>query len=44
MAYLEKSPEAREGQSMFIKYAQVFDEIRSDSRFVALERRVGLEP
>ena len=44
IAYLEKSAEAKEGQIMFIKYAQAFDEIRSDSRFVALERRVGLEP
>ena len=43
IAYLEKSAEAKEGQITFIKYAQAFDEIRSDQRFVALEKRVGLE-
>ena len=43
IAYLEKSAEAKEGQITFIKYAQAFDEIRSDPRFIALEKRVGLD-
>jgi TolB-like protein len=44
IGYLEKSADAKEGQITFIKYAQAFDGIRSDPRFVALEKRVGLEP
>ena len=43
IAYLEKSADAKEGQIMYIKYAQAFDEIRSAPRFIALEKRVGLD-
>jgi TolB-like protein/Tfp pilus assembly protein PilF len=41
--YLEKSANAREGQILYLKYEPVFDEIRTDPRYIALERRVGLE-
>ena len=40
---LERSAEAREGQIFYIKYDAVFDGIRADSRFGALEKRLGLE-
>jgi hypothetical protein len=43
IAHLEKSADAKEGQIMYIEYVQVFDEIRADPRFVALEKRIGLE-
>jgi len=43
LAYLEKSAEAREGQIFYIKYDPAFDEIRSDPRFLVLEKKVGLE-
>ncbi len=42
LAWLAKSADAREGQIMYLRYEPVFDEIRSDPRYVALERRVGL--
>lgn len=42
IAYLEKSAEAREGQIFYLKYDPIFDEIRSDPGFVAIEKRVGL--
>lgn len=44
ISYLQKSADAREGQILYIKYEPFFDGIRSDSRFVALEKRVGLQP
>jgi hypothetical protein len=44
LAYLERSAEAREGQILYLKYEPVFDEIRSDPRYVELERRTGLAP
>jgi serine/threonine-protein kinase len=43
LGYLEKSAEAREGQIFYIKYDPAFDEIRSDPRFIVLEKKVGLE-
>jgi len=34
---------AREGQILYLKYEPVFDGIRADPRYAALERMVGLE-
>jgi len=42
LSYLQKSAELREPQVLYIKTDPVFDEIRSDPRFVALEKKVGL--
>jgi tetratricopeptide (TPR) repeat protein len=44
LAFLEKSAEAREGQILYLKYDPLFDGIRSDARFISLEKRVGLDP
>ncbi len=41
--YLEKSAAAREGQIFYIERDPAFDEIRSDPRFIALEKRIGVE-
>jgi Flp pilus assembly protein TadD len=38
---LEKSAEAREGQILYIPYDPAFDSIRSDARFIALEKKIG---
>ena len=42
IAQLTKSADAREGQILYLKYDPFFDEIRTDPRYVALEKRVGL--
>ena len=42
IAYLQKSAEMREPQILFLKIEYAFDELRSDPRFLALERRLGL--
>jgi serine/threonine-protein kinase len=42
--FLEKSAAAKEGQILYLKYEPFFDGIRSDVRYIALEKRVGLEP
>jgi TolB-like protein len=42
IAELSKAADAHEGQILYIKYDPFFDEIRSDPRYVALEKRVGL--
>jgi TolB-like protein/Flp pilus assembly protein TadD len=43
VSWLEKSAEAKEGQILYLKYEPFFDGIRSDPRYIALEKRVGLE-
>ncbi|HEY1805872.1 MAG TPA: hypothetical protein VGG45_15475 [Terracidiphilus sp.] len=40
---LEKCADQHEGQILYIKYDPFFDGIRNDPRYVALEKRVGLE-
>jgi TolB-like protein/Tfp pilus assembly protein PilF len=42
MPYLEKSAELREPRLMMLRYDRVFESIRQDARFIALERRLGL--
>lgn len=45
LSFLEKSADAREMTILYLKYEPLFDdEIRSDPRYKALERRVGLIP
>jgi Tfp pilus assembly protein PilF len=42
MSQLQKSAELREPVLMALKVDRVFDSIRQDPRFIALERRLGL--
>ncbi len=42
IAQLRKSADADEEQILYLKYDPFFDEIRSDPRYVAIEKRVGL--
>jgi TolB-like protein/Tfp pilus assembly protein PilF len=42
IASLNRSADAHEGQILYIRYDPFFDEIRSDPRYVAIEKRVGL--
>lgn len=41
-SFLEKSAGAKEGQILYLKYEPLFDGIRTDPRFLALEKKVGL--
>ncbi|HLK49306.1 MAG TPA: hypothetical protein VKT49_14290, partial [Bryobacteraceae bacterium] len=41
--YLSQSMAAKEGQILYIKYDPIFDGIRSDPRFRAMEQRAGLD-
>ena len=40
---LGKSADAREGQIFYISYDPAFDGIRNDSRFIGIEKRIGLK-
>jgi TolB-like protein len=42
LSWLERSAGRREMQLLYLKYDPAFDGMRSDPRYVALERRVGL--
>jgi tetratricopeptide (TPR) repeat protein len=44
LSYVEKSVNVHEAQATYLKVEPLFDTIRSDPRFVAQERRVGLLP
>jgi TolB-like protein len=44
LSYIAKSVDAHEGQATYLKVEPLFDSIRSDPRFVAQEKRVGLLP
>jgi TolB-like protein/Tfp pilus assembly protein PilF len=44
ISYLEKSADSREPQILYLLEEPIFDEIRTDSRYVVLEKRVGLSP
>ena len=40
---LERSADAREGQILYVRLEPAFDKLRADSRYRALEQRVGLD-
>jgi tetratricopeptide (TPR) repeat protein len=42
MEYLEKSAEARESVILYLEIDTLFDPVRKDPRFLALEKKVGL--
>lgn len=42
LSYVEKSVDAHEGQATYLKVEPLFDSIRTDPRFIAQEKRVGL--
>jgi Tfp pilus assembly protein PilF len=42
LSWLERSAARKEMQILYLKYDAAFDSIRSEPRYVALERRVGL--
>jgi TolB-like protein/DNA-binding winged helix-turn-helix (wHTH) protein/Tfp pilus assembly protein PilF len=44
MSYLQQSAEIREPQVPYIKVDPIFDPIRSDPRYQALEQKIGLLP
>jgi TolB-like protein len=44
LALLEKSAARKEMQILYIEYEPIFQSLRSNKRFIALEKRVGLVP
>ena len=44
LSFLEKAAAAKESAILNIKNEPMLDEIRRDPRFIALEKRVGLQP
>jgi hypothetical protein len=42
--YLQKSADARESMVLYLEIDSLFDPIRKDPRFAALEKRTGLRP
>lgn len=44
LEYLEKSAAARESVILYLRLDTLFDPIRNDSRFIALEKKIGLLP
>ena len=42
--YLEKSAEARESLVLYLEIDALFDPVRKDTRFIALEKKLGLIP
>ena len=42
MPYLQQSAELREPRLMMLRYDRVFESIRQDARFIALEKKLGL--
>jgi TolB-like protein/Tfp pilus assembly protein PilF len=44
LAFLEKAADARVSNVLTMKYEPLFEPIRSEARFVALEKRIGIDP
>jgi hypothetical protein len=42
LSFLEKSAAIREPQVLYLRVEPLFDSLRRESRFIALERRLGL--
>ena len=42
LAYIEKSAAMREGQATYLKVEPIFDSLRAQPRFIALEKQMGL--
>lgn len=42
MPYLEKSAELREPRLLMLRYDRVFESVRKDARFAAMEKKLGL--
>ena len=44
LKYLEKCASIREPQALYVSVEPVFDTLRSEPRFIALEKRLGFTP
>ena len=44
LTLLEKSAQLNEQQILYLKYDQLFDSMRTEPRYIALERRIGIGP